>query len=193
MKATPTISIHLLLPCSGLKGRNTTPGAKTFWDPIFVSSFLKKHKIEKGNGMNAVAAGYTTLRLILKDVLSIMLYHDKLACARQDINSVKNWKSKRISCLAAEVHYGLRWWDVGPKGLAWNQSQKPPQYYLEIDCSIPKLLYCFQPPKNFYREKSWYVKMLVLQQPIFMCTGSSGTIRVKQQEKAFRLTAYFMP
>ena len=125
MKATPTISIHLLLPCSGLKGRNTTPGAKTFWDPIFVSSFLKKHKIEKGNGMNAVAAGYTTLRLILKDVLSIMLYHDKLACARQDINSVKNWKSKRISCLAAEVHYGLRWWDVGPKGLAWNQSQKP--------------------------------------------------------------------
>ena len=40
--------------------------------------------------MNAVAAGYTTLRRILKDVLSIMLYHDKLACARQDINSVKN-------------------------------------------------------------------------------------------------------
>lgn len=73
-----------------------------------------------------------------------------------------------------------------------NQSQKPPQYYLKIDCSIPKLLYCFQPPKNFYREKSWYVKMLVLQQPIFMCTGSSGTIRVKQQQgESFSIDSLF--
>ena len=42
--------------------RNTTPGAKTSWDPIFVSFsslLLKKQgmpeKIEKGNGMNAAA------------------------------------------------------------------------------------------------------------------------------------------